>query len=380
MQIINNTTGLSENISLNYNTIEKSIKNHEELLSALIPQYDKVVIASPFLMNEFEKFFENINIQNIEFQLITTCKAKGDEQIVKPFQMKNFGTCIKKLTQKWPEIHLINSLHSKIYLFYKNNKATLGIVTSANFTNNGLVKNHETGVVLQDSNILQNLELDLNNNLEYISLAEFQIDKLCTIADLMKKEKRYEKQEDININLLKNIENNCTPSAGNRNIKLRDSATYYISVAGVTENPILPQDKRKVNKPHSDIWFAKEPKTMKEGDCLLEVAVGGKCFLSYYAITSRVFTRTIEEQKNKEYKRWPFYVYANNLSLNYGEKWFEKPLYYKDILEEFKIKFPNTPVTVSGKDSFVGAIQIGHSFVKVTREFGEFVRKRIDEQ
>lgn len=380
MQIINNTTGLFENISLDNNTIEKSIRNHEELLTALIPQCDKVVIASPFLMNEFEKFFENINIQNIEFELITTCKAKGDEQIVKPFQMKNFGTVIKKLTQKWPEIHLINSLHSKIYLFYKSKKTILGIVTSANFTNNGLVKNHETGVVLQDSNILQNLELDLKNNLEYINLAEFQIDKLCTIADLMKKEKRYEKQEDININLLKNIEKNCTPSAGNRNIKLRNSATYYISVAGVTENPILPQDKRKVNKPHSDIWFAKEPKTMKEGDCLLEVAVGGKCFLSYYAIASRVFTRTIEEQKNKEYKRWPFYVYANNLSLNYGEKWFEKPLYYKDIIEEFKMKFPNIPVTVSGKDSFVGAIQIGHSFVKVTREFGEFVRKRIDEQ
>lgn len=380
MQIINNTTGLFENICLDDNTIEKSIKNHEELLTVLIPQCDKVIIASPFLMNEFDKFFENINIQNIEFELITTCKAKGDEQIVKPFQMKNFGTVIKRLTQKWPEIHLINSLHSKIYLFYKSKKTILGIVTSANFTNNGLVKNHETGVILQDSNILQDLELDLKNNLEYISLAEFQIDKLCAIADLMKKEKRYEKQEDININLLKNIEKNCTPSAGNRNIKLKDSATYYISVAGVTENPILPQDKRKVIKPHSDIWFAKEPKTMKEGDCLLEVAVGGKCFLSYYAIASRVFTRTIEEQKNKEYKRWPFYVYANNLSLNYGEKWFDKPLYYKDIIEEFKIKFPNTPVTASGKDSFVGAIQIGHSFVKVTREFGEFVRKRIDEQ
>lgn len=380
MQIINNTTGLFGNICLDDNTIEKSIKNHEELLTVLIPQCDKVIIASPFLMNEFDKFFENINIQNVEFELITTCKAKGDEQIVKPFQMKNFGTVIKRLTQKWPEIHLINSLHSKIYLFYKSKKTILGIVTSANFTNNGLVKNHETGVILQDSNILQDLELDLKNNLEYISLAEFQIDKLCAIVDLMKKEKRYEKQEDININLLKNIEKNCTPSAGNRNIKLRDSATYYISVAGVTENPILPQDKRKVIKPHSDIWFAKEPKTMKEGDCLLEVAVGGKCFLSYYAIASRVFTRTIEEQKNKEYKRWPFYVYANNLSLNYGEKWFDKPLYYKDIIEEFKIKFPNTPVTASGKDSFVGAIQIGHSFVKVTREFGEFVRKRIDEQ
>ena len=197
----------------------------------------------------------------------------------------------------------------------------------------------------------------------------------------MRNTKRLEKQKDIDINLLQYIEKNCTPSLGNRNIKLKDNASYYINFAGVTGNPILPKDKIKINKPQSDIWFAKEPKTMREGDCLLEVAIGGKCFLGYYAIASKLFTRTLEEKKNNSnYERWPYYVYANNLSLHYGENWFDNPLYYKDIIEEFKLKFPDKSVTNSGKDSFVGAMQRGHSFIKVSKAFGEFVKQKIDEQ
>ena len=215
MQIINNTNGLFENIYFQDDTIEKSIKNHRELLEIIIPKCDKVLIASPFLMNSFEDFFKNVNIHNIEFELITTCKPKGNEQIVKPFQMKDFGVTIKKFTTQWPKIHLINSLHSKIYLFYKHNSIILGIVTSANFTNNGLLHNHETGVVLSDNKILKNLELDIQKHLEYISLSESKINNLCTIADTIKKDNQYEKQEDIDINLSKHLENNMVRSEEN---------------------------------------------------------------------------------------------------------------------------------------------------------------------
>ena len=100
MQIINNTTGLFENIYLDDEIINKSIKNHNELLLELIPKFDKIVISSPYLMNNFENFFQNINIENIDFELITTCMPKGDEQIEKPYQMKNFGTTLKQLTNK----------------------------------------------------------------------------------------------------------------------------------------------------------------------------------------------------------------------------------------------------------------------------------------
>jgi hypothetical protein len=78
MQIINNTTGLFGNIYFKDTVIDKSIKNHKELLEIIIPQCTKLLIASPFLMDNYEHFFKNINIENIEFELITTCKPQGN--------------------------------------------------------------------------------------------------------------------------------------------------------------------------------------------------------------------------------------------------------------------------------------------------------------
>lgn len=210
MQIINNTNGLFENIYFKDTTIDKSIKNHKELLEVIIPKCNKVLIASPFLMNDFKQFFASIDIKNIKFELITTCNPKGAEQLTKPFQIMNFGLTIKEHTTKWSDIHLISSLHSKIYLFYKNDSIVLGVVTSANFTNNGLSCNHETGVVLSDNKILNDLEVDIRNNLEYIKLSESQVNDLCREADLKKKDKKLEKQEDIDINISRYLQKNNT--------------------------------------------------------------------------------------------------------------------------------------------------------------------------
>jgi HKD family nuclease len=382
MNIINNTNGLLNDVTIdNTINIPSTLKNHRELIQFLMQKSTKVTIVSPFLMTDFKSFFDSLDIESTEFELITTCAPIGSEQFTKPFQMKNFGDTLRGITQKWPTIHLINSLHSKIYLFYKQKIPLCAIVSSANFTNNGLFKNHETGILTTNQKIFKNLEDEIQTSLDFVNLAQFQLDTLCVIAEHMKKLIRYEKQENIDIGLLKNIEKNCTPSIGNREIKLRENTQYYISLSGVSDRPVLPKDKRKYDEAHTDLWFAKEPKNMKLGDCILLVAVGGKCFLSYYSIASAVFERNEEEKREDcNYNRWPYYAYANNLSLNYGEKWFETPLYYGDIIEKFKIEYPNINVTSTGKDTFVGAIQMGHSYIKVTKEFGEFVKKIIDQQ
>jgi hypothetical protein len=51
---------------------------------------------------------------------------------------------------------------------------------------------------------------------------------------------------------------------------------------------------------------------------------------------------------------------------------------YNDVVARFKNENPAIAVTANGKDHFVPAIQMGHSWVPVTREFGEFVRSEID--
>lgn len=84
------------------------------------------------------------------------------------------------------------------------------------------------------------------------------------------------------------------------------------------------------------------------------------------------------KESNPDHRRWPFYVYGNNLSLHYGEQWFRAPIGIDPTVELFKALHPGIAVTMAGKDHIKGAIQMGNSYFQVTKEFGEFVRREID--
>ena len=96
----------------------------------------------------------------------------------------------------------------------------------------------------------------------------------------------YARKGDVNIGLGNILNAYVTPGAGNPDVRLAGTATYYIKVSGVTERPILPEDRQPFDEPHTTLDFAKQPNNIRLGDCLLEVAVGGKCFLPYYACAS----------------------------------------------------------------------------------------------
>lgn len=185
---------------------------------------------------------------------------------------------------------------------------------------------------------------------------------------------------DMEVGLANILNRYATPSAGNRDAKLSPRARYFIKVSGTKDHPILPEQRRPWSGPHGKLDFAKSPdKAVVIGDCLLEVAVGVQCFLSYHACASVPHERTeLEKGSNPDHNRWLFYVFCNNLSLHYGQHWFEAPIYVDAVVEEFKRQFPALHVTRAGNDHIKGAIQMGNSYVQVTREFGEFARGRVD--
>lgn len=50
------------------------------------------------------------------------------------------------------------------------------------------------------------------------------------------------------------------------------------------------------------------------------------------------------------------------------------------MVSDFKEMNPSTSVAAAGKDHFKGEIQMGHSYIKVTNESGEYVQWIIDEK
>ncbi|WP_119395054.1 restriction endonuclease PLD domain-containing protein [Salinibius halmophilus] len=353
--------------------------NHLDLVKQLLTHCDECLIVSPFLAQDSQVLLSELELTGKRFELISTCPKAGSEQFTKPQALMNFGQYIESQTGHWPVIGLDQKLHAKIYIFSKAGSDFCGIVTSANFTMNGLKHNHETGVLITDEHALQRLKESARNGQDFVNLAQWQLDKLVLVADMQEKANSHDEVGDIGLHNMLN--NHCTPSEGNRSVKINAAAKYFIKVSGYKEEPILPADQRVIDEPHAMLTFAKAPKNIRQGDCLLEVAVGGQCFLSYYACASAVAEFTEEEQRTDSHKkRWPHYMYANNLSLQYGKQWFKNPLFYNDVIESFKAANPGEAVTASGGFDIKGTIQFGSSYFEVTKAFAEFVIEQINHQ
>jgi hypothetical protein len=358
-----------------------SAKNHFELIRQLIAQSDHVLFVSPFIYKDFINFFSDLPIENVRIELVTSLPFCGAEQFTKPSSLLNFGTIVEERTGIWPDIGIDDSLHAKIYIFSRENKSFAAILTSANFTHSGLTLNHETGILINDAVQLESLNLDARRNLSFIKLNEYQIKKLCDVANYISNMLApiQDDPRDYDIGLQNALNMYCTPSGNKQGVIFKNGARVYVKVSGTKDDPILPNQRISFNEERREIWFSNSPNKIKIGDCIIEVAVGGMCFLGYYSCASEVFERTsAERNSDKDFDRWPFYVLGNNLSLKYSEKWFNAPLMYDEITEKFVNLYPSDFVTVAESKSFKGALSFGSSYIEVTKEYGEFVRQRID--
>jgi HKD family nuclease len=242
-------------------------ENHKDLLLTLLAACGECLLVSPFLTADFSKLFADVSLVNKKIELISTCSARGDDQFNKPFSLRSFGEEVKKATGKWPLIGLDQKLHSKIYIFRKNDVPFAGIVTSANLTESGLRINHETRVLIQSVDTLISLEVASRAGLDYVYLSDWQIDKLFQTAEIASSKQPPSDNREIGITSMLN--NYATPSAGNRNTELRNGAEYYIKVSGVRDYPILPENREPRDEGHGRLTFAKAPKNISLGDCLL---------------------------------------------------------------------------------------------------------------
>jgi len=353
--------------------------DHLTLVRQLLVHCDSCLLVSPFLYREFAPLVEGLTLKAQRVELVTSCAPRGQDQFEKPFALRSFGRTFKEKLGYWPEISINQSLHSKIYIFSIAGTPFAGIVTSANLTEAGLSRNHETGVAITQAARLVELSALAMSRLNYVHLKEDQVDQLCNAVDAYQGRYGRNDEGDVDVGLENILNTYSTPSAENRDAVLSSFANYYVKVSGVKDRPILPENQRAFAEPRTELDFAKSPDKFRIGDCLLEVAVGGKCFLSYYACASAPHERTERERSSDpDFARWPYYVYANNLSLHYGAAWFEAPIYYDALIGEFKALYPATSVTTAGGDHLLGPIQMGNSYFQVTPEFGKFVRSKID--
>jgi len=334
----------------------------------------KFIIVSPFLASEMNVFLDQFDFRNInEIDLITTFKPREVEQLTKPFQLKEF---LGHFKSKYPtikvSINVNNDLHGKLYIA-KDHELKM-ILTSANFTQNGMMINHEWGVLISENEVIDNAIEDIYNNIDYPEISAHQIDKACAFATEYIKQNKPDPREKVVVvgDILESVYSDS-------DIK-NTEPKYFLKPIGHSENPITLESERDFSELLQKLHFSKKmPKAVRKGDYIITTAVGAGSLLSYFKVTGSITKSTDEEIQNHAWiERWPWYVEARNHSTKFGKNWWKHNLRRQDLLKDFKSQFPNVAVTFAGGDG-LGTINRGNDKVRLTKEFGEFLIKRIQE-
>ncbi len=353
---------------MNYTLLDNlvSSERHLEKIQRHFETSEEVLVASPFLMNDFSRFFSAVNTNDLKrFDLITTMPTLAFEQKPKIASLLSLFTVPMVASGNTRcSISLNNSLHGKIYLFKKANGERVAIISSANFTNNGLAKWHEWGVEIYDFQEITALENALRMSIQFADLTEEQLQKWQDKVERHLKISPAPAMENQTLDLLGDMKG--------ENIKdlLSSNPTIWLKPIGVTGNPVTPD--RTFDDAVYPLHFAKEPKSVNIGDIVICYGVGAGKLLSVYRVFSPTRKATPEQETREEWiRRWPWIKDGQNITPNYGRRWASFDLFLNGLMSEFLNSNPDKTITPTSKT--LGALNYGHDKFRLSREFAEYL-------
>ncbi len=333
-------------------------ENHFKKLIENFKVSDEIIIISPFISAD-ENFFPWRDFTCLKkIKLVTTLKPKSLDQYNKvPFFKYLCDFC--KTNSIELEILIENSLHGKIYISKSQEKYTSAIITSANFTKNGLRLNNEWGTVIKDKIQIEQLEFNVIDKVVLQALSEKQIDDFIQV---LKKNPLPKERNPININLSKHLLYKTNP------LKVLGKVNYWLKPIGVSGDFI--SFDQVFDEIDSNLHFSKtRPTGVMVNDILIAYAVGHKNILSIYRVKSEVKTTQIKND------RWPYFVVGENLTPFYGQEWSSYNIGISNQRDEV-VKNRLFDVTPSGKNSY-GSLMRGADKLRVTPEFGQYLIDKI---
>lgn len=326
--------------------------NHHQTLCKLAAKADTLIIVSPFVTDDISKLIDDMaTIKNIT--LYTTLQKYDDtaQKVVALYEFYKY--CKDKSIDLL--IKIDDNLHGKVYLFYDGIKPKGFVLTSGNFTENGLVNNHEYGLCIEDADKqkeMADIIMSINTyDLSYIQLCEIYDEALKFI-----KKHPAVQQEKFKVHKLINKKPSATQNG---------FVKYYLKPVGTSQEPFV---KPTVIKEVDMLGFGKNPKTMQKGDVLLLHSVGPSSIVGYYVVISDEAVYT----KNDDEDRWPWKVKAECHSSKFSAEWWDYELRTQELIDEFLEKNPGQHITVAGGDT-LGALQWGRDKLQITKEFAQFI-------
>lgn len=340
-------------------------RDHFERLRLLARGADELVVVSPFLSRDLQNLLAKLPLAHLKsFRLVTTLEPNSVAQLYTSDSLESLVDFFQNvLPQVEWRVDLADDLHGKLYLFSQSGRMFAAIVTSANFTQNGLRLNREWGIAVREEALLADIQaslaklrvrtLSLNDIRGLIDECErFRASRTTLVAETI--------QLDLNSALT--LESAIGASVG----------TVWLKPEGTAEEPIevgTPYDA-----PEKDLHFPKvRPSGVHVGDTIVAYGVGVRRLLGVYRVSGSIAHATDEQIALAPWKaRWPWYVPSANLTRHFGASWWTCNLFLSNLEAVFRKSHPGVPLTAVGGHS-LGTLNYGGGKVRLSDSFGAFL-------
>lgn len=348
---------------MNNHIIENPKNPHINAVKSLLARSGQAIIVSPFISDDAVGMFRKEFAKLKSLTLVTTFKRADYDQIKKiPIFRSLFSSCDAKRTAL--SIKIDNQLHGKVYIGIKEGQYIGAIITSANFTRNGLISNHEWGYYTEDSQEIRLMEEQITQDTE----CDIDRDALSTMEKAisiwgLSSSATHPK---VGIDLLDMVR----PA----HISRGDKITFWLKPLGTIENPIAPEIRFDYNP--FRMTFARGVKSIKEGDNIIAYAVKSRKILSVFTATPE--KGMIDHFEKEREKRWPYYVMCDNRAMQFGANWSKMNLSLDSLSKSFLSSHPQSFLHHESKT--LSVFQWGLDRLRISREFAEYIIREVISQ
>ncbi len=340
--------------------------NHIEEVKDLLASSNEVLIASPFIsLTAIDKMKNALTSGLQKLTLITTLKEKDPDQLKKvPILMELYR--LKKMRGFNLSVKIDNQLHGKVYIGMRDENYKGAIVTSANFTDNGLENNHEWGIFFNDQKEISNMHQQIVKDAS-LELTEKALMKMKQwIDDNPKEDVKY---PTVDVSFIEMIDRPVIAATG---------ITYWLKPLGRDHKPVSNTDF--FGAARHLVTFSKKgkPTGIIEGHIIIAYSIITMQLISVFVAGNNYDRGTLTKFPVPGDEQWPYYIWCDNITPQYGANWSRMELTLRSLKEEFLRQYPKSTILPSGNK--LNALQWGADHVRATPEFGKFVVEKMKER
>lgn len=352
--------------------IDNITTNHNRSILSMLISADQMILVSPFLTEEFDEFVHEVaDIGVKQIVLLTTIRDNSPDLLKKANSLFSFcSSCVQNRIGF--EVRVDNKLHGKLYIALKDSRPIKGIITSANFTDNGLKFSHEWGVEIDDIGMLQNLVSELMN-VSTDPLTHDEIESIIKTIDDYIKKNPLNQEPKLKLDVTKYISDKLkgkTPKlSGADQIVFPEDTRFFLKPVGSSDHPF--DESRVLSETIQEMHFSKrKPNAVRPGDVLICYGVGPTKLLGYFRVLNEPFL--LPDEKT----RWPWAVNTENLSPRYSSNWSK----FSNTISNVQALYGyDKELTYIGGKS-LGALNFGADKIRLNEAFAHFLIDTIEQE